>query len=531
MLSQRSGKQRGGDSRKGGVEERIIMEEKNWNTTSDTREGDGAPAMGRLVSRRGFFIAGLAAAGAIGALGGFGLVGCSSGSGTESSTRSYDIVIVGTGGAGLSSAISAYDAGVTDICLLEKMNGNGGNTNFSSSGMNASETKFQKAQGITDSNELFAQETYDGGYDTANRELVDYMCDHSAAAIDWLDGLGITLDNLSMTGGMSVKRCHRPTDGSAVGLTLVPGLVAQVEARNISIKIPVRATALLVADDGTVTGVKVEDGDEEYDINAKAVILATGGLGSSKEMIAKYRPDLVDYISTNQPGATGDGYVMAEDIGAELIQMDQIQIHPTVEQTTATLIAEGVRGSGAILVNSEGKRFFDEMSTRDKVSAAELAQTDAFAWEVFDEQVYKANKAVTSYDNKGLVQTGSSTVDLAGKIGVDAVTLQSTIDSYNAITTSGVADAFSRTQGLIAFADGKMYGIKVAPGIHHEMGGIRIDTTNEALRADGTAISGLYAAGEVTGGIHGNNRIGGNAVCDITVFGKNVGEVVAGSLS
>lgn len=303
-----------------------------------------------------------------------------------------------------------------------------------------------------------------------------------------------------------------------------------MNSRGISIKMPVTVTALNTNDSGAVTGVHVTEGEKEYDITSRAVILATGGLGSNKELITKYRPDLADYISTNQPGATGDGYVMAEAVGAELIQMDQIQIHPTVEQTTATLIAEGIRGTGAILVNSEGKRFYNEMGTRDKVSAAELEQPGSFSWEVFDQTVHDANKAIAGYEKLGLVVTGSSTADLASKIDVPADTLAQTIATYDAITSAGTADEFGRTQGCIVFAEGNLYAIKVAPGIHHEMGGIRINTSNEALRSDGTAIPNLYAAGETTGGIHGSNRIGGNAVCDITVFGRNVGEVVANVL-
>ena len=489
----------------------------------------------RLLTRRSF-VAGIGATAALVALGGLGLSGCapktqgSGAAGGEEASEDYDLVIVGTGGAGLSAAISAYDAGLTNVVVLEKMAVNGGNTNFSSSGMNASETKFQKEQNIEDSNELFVTETLDGGHNTGDPELVQFMGDNSAAAIDWLDSLGIKLDNITLTGGMSVKRCHRPTDGSAVGLTLVPGLVAAVQERGIPMKMSCEAKEL-VKDGDAVVGVKVDEKGKAKTLNAKAVILATGGLGANQEMVTKYRPDLAGYVTTNQPGATGDGYVMAENAGAELIQMDQIQIHPTVEQDTSTLVAEGVRGGGAILVNADGERFFDEMSTRDKVSAAELEQPGGFAWCVFDQQVYDANKAIAKYDDAGIVQKGASVAELAEAIDVDAAALADTIAAYNAITTDGAADEFGRTEGCVAFADGNMYAIKVAPGIHHAMGGIRINTKNEALDADGNPIPGLDAAGEVTGGIHGNNRIGGNAVCDIEVFGKNVGEVVAAALA
>ncbi|WP_304425522.1 flavocytochrome c [uncultured Adlercreutzia sp.] len=500
------------------------------NHTSRTNQSEATPALTRRS-----FVMGAGALGAFAMLGGLGLTGCApttqtADTGEEGEAESFDAIIVGTGGAGLSAAIAAYDKGLSNIVILEKMAVNGGNTNFSSSGMNASETKFQKEQGIEDSNDLFAQETLDGGHNTGDEELVKFMCDNSAGAIDWLDSLGIKLDNITLTGGMSVIRCHRPTDGSAVGLTLVPGLVAAVNERDIPIRMSCEATEL-VKDGDAVVGIKVKEGGKAKTLNARAVILATGGLGANQEMVTKYRPDLAGYVTTNQPGATGDGYTMAEAAGAELVQMDQIQIHPTVEQETSTLVAEGVRGGGAILVNAEGNRFFDEMSTRDKVSAAEQEQPGGFAWCVFDQQVYDNNKAIAKYDAAGIVQTGADVAALAEAIEVDAATLQATIDAYNAITTDGATDEFGRTEGCIAFTPGAMYAIKVAPGIHHAMGGIRINANNEALDASGNPIPGLYAAGEVTGGIHGNNRIGGNAVCDIEVFGKNVGEVVAAALA
>ena len=143
---------------------------------------------------------------------------------SSASAESYDVVVVGSGGAGMSAAIAAFDAGVKNIVILEKQPNIGGNTNFSSSGMNASETKFQKEQ-ERDSNDMFAEETLEGGHDTGNPELVHFMCrDSSAGTIDWLDGLGITLDNITQTGGMSVKRCHRPTDGVGGGRHLGAGL-------------------------------------------------------------------------------------------------------------------------------------------------------------------------------------------------------------------------------------------------------------------------------------------------------------------
>lgn len=484
------------------------------------------------LSRR-VFVKGATALGALSVAASYGLVGCapkkaSEGSGdAKEASESYDLVVIGSGGAGMAAAIAAHDKGVENIAILEKMGVYGGNTNFSSSGMNASETKFQKEQGIEDHTDQFIDETLTGGKNTGSVELVTKMCTESAAAIDWLDSLGITLDNIVFTGGMGTKRCHRPTDGSAVGATLVPGLLEQVEQRGISIRTNCEVKKLIL-DGDKVTGVEVDDNGKKKTISGKTILLASGGLGSNQEMVTKYRPDLKGYVTTNQPGATGDGYRMAEEAGAELVQMDQIQIHPTVQQEKSTLIGEAVRGSGAILVNAHAQRFFDEMSTRDKVSAAELEQPESFAWLIFDQQVYDANKSVTKYDSLGLVLKGDNLDALAGTLQLDAATLAETVTTYNKLTTEGATDEFGRTQGLIELKpEGAMYAIKVAPGVHHEMGGVRIDTENRALDSEGNPIIGLYAAGEVTGGIHGNNRIGGNAVCDIIVFGKSAGEVIA----
>ena len=338
---------------------------------------------------------------------------------------------------------------------------NGGNTNYASSGMNASETIFQAEQGIQDDSSLFAQETLDGGHNTGDPELVRFMCNNSRRRHRVAGRLGHQAGHITMTGGMSVKRCHRPTDGSAVGLTLVPGLLDAVSERGIPIAMNCEAKELVV-DGGAVTGVKVEADGEEQTLRAKAVILATGGLGANAQMVTKYRPDLEGYVTTNQPGATGDGYTMAERAGAELVQMDQIQIHPTVEQETSTLIAEGVRGSGAILVNSEGKRFFNEMSTRDKGLPPSLSSREVSPGACSTSRCTTPTRPLRSTDKSGLVKKGANAAELAAAIEVDPAALQDTVNVYNAVSASGATDEFGRTEGCIAFADGAMSAIKVA---------------------------------------------------------------------
>src|SRR5699024_9141397 len=244
---------------------------------------------------------------------------------------SYDVIIVGAGGAGMTAAIEAKDAGLNPV-IFEKMPVAGGNTSKSSSGMNAAGSKFQKAQGINDTTDAFYEETLKGGKGTNDKEMLRYFVDHSADAVDWLDQNGIKLDNLTITGGMSEKRTHRPSDGSAIGGYLVEGLLNNVHEREITIFVNADVTDIKKNGE-TVNEVTVHvQGEEPKEVTGKAIVLTTGGFGASKEFIEKYRPDLADYITTNQEGSTGDGITMIEKLGGQTVDMDKIQIHTTVQQ-------------------------------------------------------------------------------------------------------------------------------------------------------------------------------------------------------
>ena len=441
--------------------------------------------------------------------------------------KSYDVVIVGSGGAGMSAAITAKDAGLNPV-ILEKMPTVGGNTNKASSGMNASETKFEKEQGVTDSNDLFYNEMLKGGHGTNDPELLRYFVDNSAAAIDWLDTLGIRLNNLTITGGMSVTRTHRPEDGSAVGSYLVKGLSENVEKRDIPVFVNADVKSLVEKDD-QVTGVKVSiEGQKEIEVSGKAVIVATGGFGANQELITKYRPDLKGVVTTNQAGSTGDGVTMIEKVGGYSVDMDKIQVHPTVQQDKGVLIGEAVRGEGAILVDAKGQRFVNEMDTRDNVTAAIYALPEKSAYLIFDQGVRDRATAIEFYAKQGYVVEGATVEELAGKIKLDSAALSSTVSTWNTAVTSKNDAAFGRTTGMSAgLTTPKYYAIKIAPGIHYTMGGVKINTKTEVVKKDGSAIKGLYAAGEVVGGLHGDNRIGGNSVAEVIIFGRQAGTQVA----
>ena len=436
--------------------------------------------------------------------------------------KSYDVIIVGSGGAGMTAAIEAKDAGMNPV-ILEKMPMAGGNTSKASAGLNASETSVEKAQGITDSNDKFYEETHKGGGGTNDKELLRYFVDHSAAAVDWLAQNDIVLDNLTTTGGMSVSRTHRPHDGSAVGAYLVKGLEENISKRDIPVFVNSDVTKINEKD-GKVSGVEVKIEGETKQVDSKAVVVTTGGFGANQKMIAKYRPDLKDYVTTNAAGSTGDGIEMISALGGALVDMDKIQIHPTVFQKTGYLVSESIRGEGAILVNKEGKRFFNEMDTRDKVSAAELKQDGKYAYAIFGEGTKDKVKAVDQYISKDMVVEADNVEELAKKLDIKPEELNATVTKWNKAVADKKDSEFGRTTGMTNDISGKVYAIKVAPGIHHTMAGVKINTQTQVLKEDGQPIKGLYAAGEVTGGLHGGNRIGGNAVADIIIFGRQAGQ-------
>ena len=439
-------------------------------------------------------------------------------------TLDTEIVIIGAGGAGMTAAIMLQQAG-KDFIILEKMPYVGGNTTKATGGMNASETHYQKEQGIEDSNALFAADTMKGGHALNDSALVAVMANSSAGAIDWLDTIGADLPKISFSGGASVNRIHAPADGSGVGAYLVDRFSAKLKELGVEVMLETAATELLADADGKITGVKAVGPDAIYTINAKAVILASGGFGANEEMYTTYRPDLKGTVTTNAPGATGDGIVMAQALGADLVDIEQIQLHPTVEQTTSILITESVRGDGAILVNQGGERFTNELLTRDAVSAAELAQEGSYAYIIFDQKLRDNLKAIEKYVKSGITVQADTIEGLAEQLGIGPATLAKTLNDWNEIVKNQRDTQFGRTTGMKEnLTTAPYYAIKIAPGIHHTMGGVKINTAAEVINTDGAAIPGLFAAGEVCGGVHGGNRLGGNAVADIVIFGRIAAE-------
>ena len=444
-------------------------------------------------------------------------------------TIDVDVVIIGAGGAGMVAGITAAEAG-KNVLIVEKAPIVGGNTSRATGGMNAAGTHYQKEQGIEDSVELFIEDTMKGGHDLNDPELVKTLAENSANAIDWLDSIGAELKDVGKAGGASVNRSHRPVNDEgkilSVGSYLVSKFEETCKSAGVKIMLDTEATEIIMKD-GAAVGIKAKSVDTNYTINAKAVIDAAGGFGGNMDMVVQYKPELKGYVSTNASTITGDGIKMAEAVGAATVDMEQIQIHPTVVQETGALITESLRGDGAILVNAEGKRFTDETLTRDVVSANVISQTGSYAWLIVNQKMFDDSTVIQKYVDQGYMIKADDVASLAKLIGTDEATLKTTLDTWNSAIENNNDAEFNR-KGLDTMAynitEPPYYAVKIAPGIHHTMGGIKINTSTQVIDTKGNVIPGLYAAGEVTGGVHGGNRLGGNAVADIVVFGRIAGQ-------
>ncbi len=485
----------------------------------------------------------------------------------EAIVKDVDVVIVGAGGAGMSAAIEAANAGKT-VLIVEKGAITGGNSTRATGGMNAAKTSFQDENefnenagveariagaketypelsdliatvekqyadyqanpvGYFDSTELFMLDTLVGGKNFNNAELVKTLVDNTADSVEWINNLGGNLISVGSFGGASVKRIHKPLNDegatTAVGPHVVNVLQTNLDTLGVEIITDTEITEILV-EDGVVVGVK----GDNITVNATSVVIATGGFAANLEMVAELDPSLEGFVTTNSTLITGDGIKMAEAIGAGTVDLDQIQIHPTVEYNSSALITEGLRGDGAILVNTEGKRFADELGTRDVVSAAIIAQPESYAYLIIDQEMVDASAVIQGYITKGFIAAeGDSIEDLAASLNIDGATLAETLTTWNAAVAAGEDAEFGRTSIVKELATGPFYALQVAPGVHHTMGGLAINSNAQVLDTEGNVISGLYAAGEVTGGVHGANRLGGNAVADIIVFGRIAGQQAA----
>lgn len=451
---------------------------------------------------------------------------------------SYDVVVIGAGGAGFSAAIEAKNAGA-NVVLLEKMPAVGGNSLISGAEMNAAKNWVQPKLGINDdSPELHAEDTYKGGDMKGDMNVIKVMTHNALDAAKWCrDYLGVRFedDNLFFFGGHSRKRALIPVGHT--GTEFITKFQAKADELGIPIITNMKAEELIKDKSGRVVGVKATMNGASYTFNAKGgVVLATGGFGANPEMVKKYNPKIDErFKTTDAPGTTGEALYMAERAGAQLVNMGYIQTYPICDPISGVieLIADA-RFDGAIMLNQEGKRFVEELQRRDVLSEAILKQTGGYCWGLWNDKIGSISNTVkehpTEYEaftKQGIMATCDDLKCVADFTKIPFDSLKGTVNRVSSMTGKGNDKDFNHRSGLVDMTQGKYYVIKAVPSVHHTMGGVRINEKAQALTAEGKAIPGLWAAGEVTGVTHGTNRLGGNAYTDIIVFGRIAGKAAA----
>ena len=444
-----------------------------------------------------------------------------------------DVLVIGGGGAGLAAASSATENGA-NVILVEKMSFLGGNTILAGGAYNAVDPKRQKPMNIEDSNELFYKQTFEGGDKKGNPKLVKILTDNAYSGIEWLEGKGMKFkDDVFTVLGALYPRSHKPIDPVGTGFILT--YEKFLKENNVPILLDTQAKELII-ENNRVVGAVVETPEEILTIKSKnGVILATGGFSKNIEYRTKYNPKLTENIlSTNTPAATGDGINLSQMANANLIGMEDIQMLPLGDPKTGSLSGNiETTVEDRIFINKKGKRFVAEDERRDVMTNALLNQPDALLYVIVDSQVYpnendknNFNESIKELVDENRAIKADSLDELAKKLGMDPEVLTKTIKDYN-LAVDKKSDEFGRKLFGKKIEKAPFYAGARIPTIHHTMGGVEINENAEVLNKNGEIIEGLFAAGEVTGGIHGTNRLGGNALADITVFGRIAGEKAA----
>jgi len=454
------------------------------------------------------------------------------------------VIIVGSGLSASSAAMTVIENGLP-VMMIEKEKRLGGNSVKAWAGYNGANTKVQAAQGIKDTVDMFAKDTAFSGYKTHNlppNPLQVILANNSGPGHAWLQNYGIKLTVLSQNGGHSAARTHRPTKGGA-GSYITNSLLRKLKKNpKCQIVNKSRVCDILQDSQGRVSGVVYEDfpsGENRKYVRAPAVIFATGGFGGRRgkdSLLYRFRPDLVDLPTSNPGSASGDGMVIAEKIGAKLVDMEYVQVHPTgfidpknPEASHQTLATEALRGHGALLINQQGKRFVNEIYHRDWVSEAEKAQKGNI-YLVMNSGVARETQVpfVKQYTALGLLEHYGSGKEFCESVNMPYNQFCDTLQVYNDMAARGYCPSGKKLFPNAPFdpKDKYVVGI-VTPLVHYVMGGILINEKAEAQHEKGYSIPGLYAAGETAGGIHCKNRLAGNSLVGCVVFGRVAGASAA----
>lgn len=457
------------------------------------------------------------------------------------------VVVVGSGLSGSSAALTCVENGL-NVMIIEKEKRLGGNSVKAWAGYNGACTSTQARKGIKDSVDLFAADTAFSAFKTYSvpaNDLQVTLASGSGPGHAWLEQYGIELPVLSQNGGHSAARTHRPTKGGA-GSFITNSLlrILKKKKQQVTVLNKTSVTKLVTDHSGKVVGVEHQPtgGGPVTTVHCKAVILASGGFAggvareAKKSLMNKYRPDLVDFPTSNPASATGDGMRIAEEIGAELMDMEYVQVHPTGfidpkdrEEKELVLATEALRGHGALLVNQKGRRFVNEIWHRDWVSEAEKTQRGDI-YLIMNSGVAKDCDIpfVKQYSALGLLTHFDTGRDFCKNFNIPYDNFCDTLRVYNKAAERGYCDSGKDRFPNAPFTPGDKYVVGiVCPLLHYVMGGVRINQHAEAQHKKGHTIPGLYAAGETSGGVHRKNRLAGNSLVDCVVYGRVAGNSAA----
>ena len=438
-----------------------------------------------------------------------------------------DIVIVGAGGAGLMAALTAADDGAS-VILLEKSGHIGGNTLCAANGINAYDSDVQ----LEDEDYQNADTSVEGftalqTNERSNDNLVQAFIENSADAINYLSGLGVEFNTEisedERNSDTNYYLLKAEADGTTM-TTIVNALSKALDESDVNLYLNTEATSLVQDADGNVTGVVAKDADgNEITFTGEAVILCTGGFGQNSELVAEVRPDL-KYATTDELApTTGDGLLMAQAIGAQAVDLDQIQTFPHVVPGYGMILPFNIPGGfgvdGSIYVNGDGERFVAEAF---EIPDALLEQESVYC--IFPES--NLNDQMQTLLELGYAVSADTPAELAEKLGIDAEGLEATLEQWNEDANSTGTDSQFGKENITPI-EGTIYGYHFGVGAHYFMGGLLINENTQVLDEDGEPIPGLYAAGEVTGGFHGTQRVDGSGTGDSIVFGRIAGHTVA----
>jgi len=460
------------------------------------------------------------------------------------------VTVVGGGLAGLSAAHTVLEAGGR-VLLLDKMAFLGGNSTKATSGINGALTKTQMKLGIPDSAEVFESDTMKSAcglnHSTApsyTPPLAHVLTHDSGPAVDWLiERFGLDLSLVSQLGGHSFPRTHRGKERFP-GFTITYALMEKLEeiekqtnGQSARIVTKAEVTELLKGPDGSVTGCVYTRNGQRHEAHGP-VIIATGGFGadfSATGILAKVRPELLGFSTTNGEHCTGDGIKMALAHGAGTYDLESVQVHPTglvhpdePEAKVKFLAAEALRGVGGVLIDREGNRFADELGRRDYVSGEMYKGKAPFRLCLNSKASKEIEWHCKHYVGRGVMKHYSSGADLAREMGIPAAKLEATFSKYSADGAQGKCPYGKKFFHNLPVDVRDSYHVAiVCPVVHYTMGGLAVNPDGAVVDEKGQVIQGLYAAGEVAGGIHGRNRLGGNSLLDCVVYGRQSGKAVS----